>query len=108
MNKYILMTGNNYLLDTNIISALLKGEDIIANKISEANKIYIPVIAIGELYYGVEFSNSLKYVKDIEEIKSAYPVLNIDTITCNHYGSIKADLRRKGKPIPENDIWIQL
>lgn len=100
------MTGNNFLLDTNIISALFKGEEIIASKIIEANKIYIPVIVIGELYYGIEFSNSLKYVNDIEDIKSSYPVLIINEITCKHYGSIKASLRRKGKPIPENDIWI--
>lgn len=66
------MTGNNYLLDTNIISALFKGDAIIAAKITEANKIYIPVISIGELYYGVEYSNSLKYISDIEEIKSSY------------------------------------
>lgn len=100
------MTGSNYLLDTNIISALFKGEVIIADKITEADKIYIPVISIGELLYGIEFSNSLKYVNDIEDIKSSYPVLNIDVITCSHYGSVKASLRRKGQPIPENDIWI--
>lgn len=53
------MTGTKYLLDTNIISALFKGEEIISSKIAEAAKINIPVIALGELYYGVEFSNSL-------------------------------------------------
>ncbi len=101
------MIGNNYLLDTNIISALFKGEEIIASKITAANKIYIPVIAIGELYYGAELSNnSLKYISDIEELKASYPVLVVDEITSKKYGSIKASLRKKGKPIPENDIWI--
>ncbi len=51
------MTGADYLLDTNIISALFKGEEIISFKISEATKINIPVIALGELYYGVELAN---------------------------------------------------
>lgn len=59
------MTGNNYLLDTNIISALFKGEEIIAAKINETNAIYIPSTSIGELYYGAELSNdSMKYIAD--------------------------------------------
>ena len=101
------MTGNNYLLDTNIISALFKVEEIIASKITEANEIYIPVIAIGELYYGAELTgDKSKYIIHIEDIKSSYPVLIVDEITVKQYGSIKAALRRKGKPIPENDIYI--
>ncbi len=48
----------------------------------------------------------MKYINDIEIIKSSYPVLVINDITCKHYGSIKASLKRNGKPIPENDIWI--
>ena len=34
------------------------------------------------------------------------PVLGCDAHTARHYGQIKDDLRRKGQPIPENDIWI--
>jgi len=45
------MIGNSFLLDTNIIIALLKGESLIAEKIDKAENIYIPVIVIGELYY---------------------------------------------------------
>ncbi len=101
------MTGNNYLLDTNIISALFKGEEIIASKINEAPGIYIPAIALGELYFGAELSKeSKRHIADIEDIKLTYPVLVVNEITSKHYGSIKALLRRKGKLIPENDIWI--
>ena len=32
--------------------------------------------------------------------------LPCDFDTARLYGRIKAELRRKGKPIPENDIWI--
>jgi len=69
--------------------------------------IFVPVIAIGELYFGAELSgNSSKYIPDIIEVSSSYPVLTIDEDTCRQYGIIKASLRRKGKPIPENDVWI--
>jgi tRNA(fMet)-specific endonuclease VapC len=33
-------------------------------------------------------------------------VLAPDTTTGDVYGNIKAALMKKGKPIPENDIWI--
>ncbi len=61
------MIGTDYLLDTNIISALFKGEEIISSKIADATNINIPVIALGALYYGVELSNTLKYMADIED-----------------------------------------
>lgn len=44
------MTGNKFLLDTNIIAAWLKGEKPVADKIDMAKEIYIPIIAIGELF----------------------------------------------------------
>lgn len=101
------MTGNSFLLDTNIISSLFKGEAFVAANILNAPGIFISVIAIGELHYGAALSaHSSKYIKDIDELILSYPILNIDEDTCKHYGLIKAALRKKGKPIPENDIWI--
>ena len=101
------MTGNNVLLDTNIISAWLKGDADIADKIDNADFIAIPVVVVGELNYGAQYSTNVKRnTTNINKVISSYNVLNIDTDTASHYGVIKALLRRKGKPIPENDIWI--
>ena len=101
------MTGNKFLLDTNIITAWLKGEKPIADKIDNAKEIYIPIIAIGELYYGALYSTRIeKNISDIKRITSYYNVLLIDEAVTLIYGNIKAALRKKGKPIPENDIWI--
>ena len=33
-------------------------------------------------------------------------ILVCDTETARQYGRIKVELRRKGRPIPENDMWI--
>jgi len=60
VSKLMRMTGINVLLDTNIVSALLKGEVTVANKIDDANEVYIPVIVIGELYYGAEYSTQIQ------------------------------------------------
>ncbi len=101
------MIGNKFLLDTNIITAWLKGETAVADKIDKAKEIYIPIIVVGELYYGALYSTQVeKNIRDIKSITNYYNVLNVDEETTIAYGNIKAALRKKGKPIPENDIWI--
>lgn len=101
------MTGNRFALDTNIVSAWLKGESSIADKIDTAESVFLPVIVVGELYYGAGFSLQVaKNTQDIKKITERYPLLSIDEDTTVIYGSIKTGLRKKGKPIPENDIWI--
>lgn len=64
------MTGNNYLLDTNIITAWLAE---VADRIDEADTIYIPVIVIGELYYGAAFSKHVK--KNTENTRKLSPAM---------------------------------
>jgi tRNA(fMet)-specific endonuclease VapC len=101
------MTGNKFLLDTNIITALLKGEVSVAEKIDKAKEIYIPTIVLGELYYGALYSTQIeKNIREIKNLTSNYSTLKVDEETSLAYGNIKAALRKKGKPIPENDIWI--
>ncbi|RYE41716.1 MAG: PIN domain-containing protein [Sphingobacteriales bacterium] len=56
------MTGNRILLDTNIISAWLKGDTTIAHNIDQSEDVYIPVVVIGELYYGAENSTQVKKI----------------------------------------------
>lgn len=61
------MTGNRFLLDTNILSAWLQGDKTIANSIDKATPVYIPIIVIGELYYGASFSTQVQ--KNTENVK---------------------------------------
>ena len=101
------MTGNRVLLDTNIISALLKGDTTLIDKIDAASEIYLPSIVLGELYYGAEYSTQIdKNRSNISKLSDAYDVLIVDEDTAKIYGTFKAALRKQGTPIPENDIWI--
>ena len=45
-------------------------------------------------------------VTRIDEFAASNVVLECDTATARQYGLIKNLLRTKGRPIPENDIWI--
>lgn len=101
------MIGSRYALDTNIVSAWLEDESTVADRIDSAESIFVPVIVVGELYYGAQYSTKIEQnLNNISKALSHYPMLMVDEDTCRNYGLIKAALRRKGKPIPENDIWI--
>ncbi|MBY0434562.1 MAG: type II toxin-antitoxin system VapC family toxin [Cyclobacteriaceae bacterium] len=101
------MSGGKFLLDTNIITSWLKGEKEIADHIEKASDVYIPIIVLGELYYGAEYSTQVqKNIAVVRKLSSQYKVLLIDKAVTIEYGKVKAALRVKGAPIPENDIWI--
>lgn len=101
------MNGNKILIDTNIISALIKGEDSIAKKIEATRTIYILVIVLGELYYGALHSRQIQFnISVIKKFTSRYKLLLLDEETSMEYGKIKSKLKEQGTPIPENDIWI--
>jgi tRNA(fMet)-specific endonuclease VapC len=42
----------------------------------------------------------------IDEFAAAVQILSNDAVTARLYGEIRDRLRLKGRPIPENDIWI--
>lgn len=104
----MMKTGNReYALDTNIIIELFKGNREIADKIDQAKSIYLPIHALGELYFGAENSDRRQYhLQQINTLLELVQVLNTSGKTAQFYGIIKTHLKRLGKPIPENDIWI--
>src|SRR5574341_2076861 len=100
------MAGSDFLLDTNIMAAILNQEPGIEKRLAGAT-IYLPSIALGELYFCAR--KSAHVVENRERISrfvEGYPVLACDQSTADHYGQIKFNLRRKGRPIPDNDGWI--
>ena len=102
------MSGKNYLFDTNIIIGLFANEPSIVEKIkSVTSRILIPSIALGELFYGAEQSSKKEENrKRIDELAKASLIVECDLQTARLYGKIKSQLKIKGSPVPENDIWI--
>jgi len=45
-----------FLLDTNIIIALLEGDETVLPNLDRATEVFIPAIAVGELFFGAEKS----------------------------------------------------
>ncbi|MCP4404782.1 MAG: type II toxin-antitoxin system VapC family toxin [bacterium] len=99
--------NGKYLLDTNIVIPLLAGDSWISQKVQRADELFIPVIAIGELLYGAQKSaRRTENIAKIEAFIRENVVLPCEAETASQYGEIKNQLRQKGRPIPENDIWI--
>jgi tRNA(fMet)-specific endonuclease VapC len=100
------MSGK-YLLDTNIIIALFADEETVINRLKQADEVFIPIVAIGELCYGARKSaRTIDNLRRIDEFVVKSAVLRCDVETARYYGDIKNKLRLKGRPLPENDIWI--
>lgn len=99
--------GNRYLLDTNAIIALQRNDVGLTTLLISASEIFIPIVAIGELYFGAYKSQKVdENHKKVGEFARNRTILNINTNTTDIYGQIKQYLRKKGRPIPENDLWI--
>jgi tRNA(fMet)-specific endonuclease VapC len=95
------------LLDTNILIGLLAAEPAILAGLRTAEAVYIPVIALGELYYGARKSaRAAENIERVAAFATAAAVLHCDATTAAIYGELKAQLRAQGTPIPENDLWI--
>jgi len=97
----------NALLDTNIVIAFLKNEPVIVRKTASLKRMNISIITVGELFYGAR--NSTKQAENLSVFRNFFEecfILHITEKTAEAYAEIRASLKKKGTPIPENDIWI--
>lgn len=100
------MSGK-YLLDTNIVIALFANDELVKENLGKAEEVFISSVVIGELFYGAYKSGRAKEnITRVDTFASSNVVLGCDTETSRIYGEIKNALSVKGRPIPENDIWI--
>jgi tRNA(fMet)-specific endonuclease VapC len=95
------------LLDTNIVIAIFSRDEAVMTELAKSREIFIPSIVLGELYYGAQKSAHKKEnTAVIDKFASANTILACDVDTARQYGKIKESLLAKGRPIPDNDIWI--
>ena len=96
-----------YLLDTNIVIAHFAEDTLVDARLVQGTDIYVPSIVLGELYYGAEKSGLGRANRDrIRKFAANNTVVACDAETGRLYGVVRNRLRLKGRPIPENDMWI--
>lgn len=96
-------------IDTNIYSALKKGNPEISKLLENADEVHIPSIVLGELYAGFRMGSRLnENIKDLKQLleQPGIHIIDIDESIAERYGTLIKILKDSGTPIPTNDIWI--
>jgi tRNA(fMet)-specific endonuclease VapC len=98
-----------YMLDTNVISDLMKNPRGKAAKriarIGEDN-ICTSIIVAAELRYGCVKKGSERLLKSVEDLLAEIDVLPFESPADAEYGNIRSELESAGKPIGANDFLI--
>lgn len=97
------------LLDTNAYSALRRGHKLVVEQVRGSEEVLLSMVVVGELLFG--FRNGSRCEENIRSLRSFLDNSNVRLLpvawdTADLFGRISAGLRKKGRPIPTNDIWI--
>ena len=95
------------IVDTNALSAFADGSSLVIAALQAAGEVWLPVIVLGEFRYGIIHSKRHReYEAWLAEYLPAFRVLEVTAETASEYARLRSELRRLGRPIPANDIWI--
>jgi tRNA(fMet)-specific endonuclease VapC len=95
--------------DTNAYTALGRGNELLGSLVSGANQIGLPITVLGEIHFGIlNGAQKEQNTTLLDQFLSSsrVEVLEIDDMTVKLYGEIATQLRRMGRSIQQNDIWI--
>ncbi len=97
------------LLDTNAYTDFMLGEAAVVDVVAHADRLGLCSIVLGELLGG--FAAGARAARNRAELATflespRVEVVPITAQTADSYALVYAGLRRKGRPIPTNDLWI--
>lgn len=97
------------LLDTNAYVAFHRGPSTVADLVNRADNLIISAIVAGELLHG--FHNGTHFMENRRRLekflaKPKVSFLPITLATADRFGRIMTQLKKNGRPIPTNDVWI--
>ena len=98
-----------FVVDTSAYSQFTRGDTSLLSWFTAQNQIIMPLIALAELKSG--FANGKRVTQNLELlgrflVSPNVQVLIPDFLTVDFYADIYAELRRTGKVLGANDIWI--
>ncbi len=96
-------------LDTNAYKALGEGDLRLAKEMRRAEAVGLPIIVLGELWFGFMKGSRLRQNTERLERLLATPrvqILQLGEQTARLFGEIATLLRQAGIAIRQNDIWI--
>jgi tRNA(fMet)-specific endonuclease VapC len=101
--------ARSYLLDTNILSHLVRQpQGPVAARIAEVGEdnVLTSIIVACELRYGAARRGSRRLTRQVETVLGAIAILPFEAGVDRHYAAIRTTLERKGTPIGAHDMLI--
>jgi tRNA(fMet)-specific endonuclease VapC len=104
--------ASRYLLDTNILSDLMRnpggeiGRKIAALSIEERDLLSTSVVVACELRYGAVKRRSVVLKERVRQLLENIIILALEPSVDEHYGRLRAELEEKGTLISANDMLI--
>ena len=98
-----------FALDTSAYSGFVRGDASLKKWFKGSNKIIVPTIVIGELRAGFAAGSKTNENEELLARFLSSPNVEVVTITdttTKAFANIFAELRRLGKPIGTDDMWI--
>lgn len=97
------------IIDTNFYVAFKKNDGVAVNLLRRAEYIAVSTVILGELLAG--FRCGAKEEANRSELdqfldSSRVDLLPLDELTAEFYAQIFYELRKQGRPIPTNDLWL--
>ncbi len=97
------------LIDTNAYTSFKKNETDAVSTFKTVEYIGVNIVVLGELLGGFKGGNKeATNKKELEEFLDSprVNVIQLDEETAEFYAKVYWDLKRKGKPVPTNDLWV--
>ena len=108
------MPAVRYMLDTNIVSGVVKNPDgALATRLAAMprsefgiSEFGISIVVACELRYGIARKRSARLTAQLAAVLEGIDILPVEQHADRHYGQIRVDLERIGRPIGLNDLLI--
>ena len=95
------------ILDTNALSAWADGDTAIQAPLVMADRLVVPVVVLGEFLFGIRQSRRRgAYTEWLRRRLPSTEIVGIGSATAGRYAEVRLELKRVGRPIPANDLWI--
>lgn len=103
------MNDAQYLLDTNIVSDMVRhpqGRVVRRIAAAGAEHIVISIVVACELRFGAMKSQAPRLAQHLDQILGHIRILPLESPVEEHYADIRCALERAGTPIGPNDLLI--
>lgn len=96
-------------MDTNRLTDLFQGDAELADRLSECDEVWLPLMVLAEIKAGFHGGAQQQHNEVLLQKFLSKPTVGIllpARETAEHYARLFVQLKRAGTPVPDNDLWI--